>query len=66
MMMVTFSMIYRTSDVIEAYETILMFCRIEIYTLRAVPKVLAGKPEGWNSESSSLLISRECLFLNGL
>jgi len=24
--------------------------RIEIYSQRAVPKILAGKPDGWNSE----------------
>lgn len=29
----------------------LLFCRIEIYSQRAVPKNLAGKPDGWNSES---------------
>lgn len=25
-------------------------CRVEIYSLRAVSKNLAGKPEGWNRE----------------
>lgn len=29
---------------------LLIFNRIEIYSLRTVPKALAGKAQGWNSE----------------
>lgn len=29
---------------------LLFDCRIEIYSLRAVAKQLAGRPDGWNSE----------------
>jgi hypothetical protein len=27
--------------------------RIEIYSLRVVPKWLSGKPQGWNSKSTA-------------
>ncbi|CAN6547540.1 unnamed protein product [Malus baccata var. baccata] len=27
-----------------------LLCRVEVYSLRVVPKSLAGKPEGWNRE----------------
>lgn len=30
-----------------------MLCRVEIYSLRVVPKRLSGKPQGWNSESTN-------------
>ncbi|KAB1204318.1 Extracellular ribonuclease [Morella rubra] len=35
---------------------------VEIYSLRVVPKRLAGKPEGWNSESAIKFAPREHLW----
>lgn len=35
----------------------MFLCRVEVYSLRVVPKSLAGKPEGWNSESITKVFS---------
>lgn len=40
---------------------------VEIYSARTVPKNLAGKPEGWNSERTSVapfLWADSCSILN--
>lgn len=43
---------------------LLIFYRIEIYSLRPVPKKLAGKAQGWNSEWL-LSIEFQCFFFLG-